>query len=254
MRVRLKRLEDQVIVITGGASGIGLATARRAAARGARVVVTSRDQEDLDDAVVEIDEIERHGGRTLPVVADVTVPSQVEEVARLAVHTYDRIDTWVNNAGVSFVGRLMEAPLEDMRRVFEVNFWGTVYGSRAAVPHLRRQGGALINIGSVLSGRPVPLQGAYDASRQAVKGFTDALRVELEDEGAPVSVTLIKPSSAAMPGPGYDPEMAAEAILAAAERPVRELAIGPAGRLLAFAAAGIGLAAFAGVRALKRAG
>src|SRR5438874_1342799 len=121
MRVRLKRLEDQVIVITGGASGIGLAAARRAAARGARVVVTSRDQEDIDDAVVEI---ERHGGRARPVVADVTVPSQVEEVARLAVHTYDRIDTWVNNAGVSFVGRLMEAPLEDMRRVFEVNFWG----------------------------------------------------------------------------------------------------------------------------------
>jgi NAD(P)-dependent dehydrogenase (short-subunit alcohol dehydrogenase family) len=234
MRVRLKRVEDQVIVITGGTSGIGLATARRAAARGARVVVTSRDQEDLEDAVVEI---ERHGGRALPVVADVTVPSQVEEVARLAIHTYGRIDTWVNNAGVSFFGRLMEAPIEDMRRVFEVNFWGTVYGSRAAVPHLRRQGGALINIG-----------------RLAVKGFTDALRVELREEGAPVSVTLIKPSSVAMPGPGYDPEMAAEAILAATERPVRELAIGPASRLLAFAAAGIGLAAFAGVRALKRAG
>jgi NAD(P)-dependent dehydrogenase (short-subunit alcohol dehydrogenase family) len=262
MKVRLKRLEDQVLVITGGTSGIGLTTARRAAARGARLVITSRDQEDLEDAVADI---ERRGGRALPVVADVADPSQVEEVARLAVRTFGRIDTWVNNAGMSLYGRLMEAPIEDMRRVFEINFWGTVYGSRAAVPYLRRQGGALINVGSVnlgsvLSDRPVP---RYSASKHAVKGFTDALRVELEQEGAPVSVTLIRPSSVAMPAPVYDPEVVAEAILTAAERPVREVTVGAAGRLLALAAgaihparalvaASVGVAAFIGLRALNR--
>jgi NAD(P)-dependent dehydrogenase (short-subunit alcohol dehydrogenase family) len=304
MKVRLKRLEHQVIVITGGTSGIGLTTARGAAARGARVVITSRDREDLEDAVADI---ERRGGRALPVVADVADRAQVEEVARLAVHTYGRIDTWVNNAAVSFYARLMEAPIEDMRRVFEVNFWGTVYGSRAAVPHLWRQGGALINIGSAAPDRAAPLQGAYSASKHAVKGFTDSLRVELEQEGAAVSVTLIKPSSVATPyyrharsylsqepkppGPVYDPEVVAEAILTAAERPVRELTVGAAGRVLALAAAtmprltdiymksamfrarrssfyttasrhparalataGVALAAFVGVRALKRAG
>jgi NAD(P)-dependent dehydrogenase (short-subunit alcohol dehydrogenase family) len=96
---------------------------------------------------------------------------------------------------VSFYGRLTEVALEDMRQLFEVNFWGMVYGARAALPRLRGSGGALINIGSIVSDRAIPLQGAYSASKHAVKGFTDALRVELEEEGAPISVTLIKPSS-----------------------------------------------------------
>src|SRR5213076_34618 len=105
-------------------------------------------------------------------------------------------DTWVNNAGVSVYGRIEQVPIEDLRKIFETNFWGVVYGSRIAMEQMKNTGGggALINIGSTLSDRAIPLQGMYSASKHAVKGFTDALRIELESESAPVSVTLIKPA------------------------------------------------------------
>jgi NAD(P)-dependent dehydrogenase (short-subunit alcohol dehydrogenase family) len=250
MKVRLRPLEEQVMVITGGSSGIGLTTARRAAARGARVVITSRNEEDLQDAVADI---ERRGGRAKYVVTDVADAAGMERVADTAVGAFGRIDTWVNNAGVSFYGELMEVPVQDMRRVFEVNFWGMVHGSRAAVRRLRGGGGALINVGSVVSDRALPLQGAYSASKHAVKGFTDALRMELEHEGENVSVTLVKPSAIDTPyydharnylryeprppAPVYDPEIVAEAILRAAERPVRDVTVGGGGRFLSAVAA-----------------
>ncbi|HUR95973.1 MAG TPA: SDR family oxidoreductase [Gemmatimonadales bacterium] len=245
MKVRLKPLHQQVLVITGGSSGIGLTTARRAAARRARVVLVARNEEDLQRAAADI---ERRGGRAVYLIADVANAEALERVAKETVATFGRIDTWVNNAGVSFYGELLHAPIEDMRQVFEVNFWGVVNGSRAAVPHLRAHGGALINVGSVLSDRAVPLQGTYSASKHAVKGFTDALRMELEHEAARVSVTLVKPSAIATPyydharnymafdpkppAPVYDPETVAEAILNAAERPVRDVTVGGGGRLL----------------------
>src|SRR5690606_22426457 len=110
-----------------------------------------------------------------------------------AVEAFGRIDTWVNNAGVSVFGRIQDVPLEDHRRLFETNFWGAVHGSLVALEHLGERGGALINVGSAYSHRAVPLQGMYGASKHALRGFTDALRAELEAEGAPVSVTLVKP-------------------------------------------------------------
>ncbi len=243
--MKLKPLDQQVIVITGGTSGIGLATARRAAERGARVVLCSRNESELQETV---DQIGRSGGTAHAVVADVSSPNDTERLAAAAVERFGALDTWVNNAGVSFYGRLTEVAIEDMRQVFEVNFWGMVYGSRAAIPHLRGRGGALINMGSIVSDRAIPLQGAYSASKHAVKGFTDALRMELEEEKAPVSVTLIKPSAIDTPyfqhaknymevepkppAPVYAPEVVANAILRAAEHPVRDITIGGGGRLL----------------------
>lgn len=245
MGLKLKRLEDQVIVITGGTSGIGLATARRAAERGARVVLCSRNETELQDTVAAIEE---RGGKARSVVADVAKPDDVERLATVAIEEFGTLDTWVNNAGVAFYGLLAEVAIEDMRQLFEVNFWGTVYGSRAALPRLRKSGGALINVGSIVSDRAIPLQGAYSASKHAVKGFTDALRMELEEEKAPISVTLIKPSAIDTPyfrhaknymsvepkptAPVYAPELVANAILRAAEHPVRDITIGGGGRLM----------------------
>ena len=194
MKPRLKSVKDQVIVITGATSGIGLVTARMAAKRGARVVLAARSQDALQQLTAEI---EQDGGKAIHVVADVGKPEDVHEIVQSAEHTFGGFDTWVNDAGVSIYGKLEDVPMEDMRHLFETNFWGLVYGSLEAARHLKGRvgGGALINIGSTLSDRAIPLQGMYCASKHAVKGFTDALRMELEEAGAPVLVTLIKPGA-----------------------------------------------------------
>jgi NAD(P)-dependent dehydrogenase (short-subunit alcohol dehydrogenase family) len=245
MTVTLKSLRDQVVVITGASSGIGLVTAKKAARAGACVVLAARNENDLRDAVADI---RRHGGRAIHVRADVSNPADVESIAAAAVAAFGRIDTWVNNAAVAVYGRLMEVPIDEMRQQFDINYWGVVHGSRVAVPYLRGDGGALITVGSAVSDRAIPLQGNYAAAKHAIKGFTDTLRMELEEEGAPISVTLIKPSSIDTPffdkarshlgvepqpvPPVYAPELVADAILAAAERPIRDLIVGGSGRLL----------------------
>jgi NADP-dependent 3-hydroxy acid dehydrogenase YdfG len=243
--VKLKPVREQVIVITGASSGIGLATARMAAARGARVVLSARSRDALAQAV---DAIGQAGGDAVSVAADVTRRDELEAVAATAIDRFGGFDTWVNNAGVGIWGRIDEVDESDMRQLFETNFWGVVYGSEVALRHLKGKGGALINVGSVTSDRALPVQGIYSASKHAVKGFTDALRMELEEEKAPVSVTLIKPASigtpmpqhvrnytgweARFPPPVYAPEEVAATILRAAERPVRDAFIGSGARTL----------------------
>jgi short-subunit dehydrogenase len=245
MRIKLKKLRDQVIVITGASSGIGLTTAEMAAEAGARIVLSSRNEEDLRKAV---ERIRSRGGRAIFVVADVADAESVEEIGRRARHEFGGFDTWVNNAGIGLYGRSEDIPLADKRRLFDINFWGVVHGCRTAVPHLKRHGGALINIGSIVSDRASPLLGIYSASKAAVKGYTDALRMELEEEGSPVAVTLIKPSAIntpfiehagnymdaepEFPPPVYAPEVVAQAILRCAERPTREITVGGGGRVL----------------------
>lgn len=245
MGIRLKPLHAQVIVITGASSGIGRATAQLAARQGARLVLACRDLQALDELAASLGQA---GGNIATVQADVGVREDHERIAQTAMERYGRIDTWVNNAGVSIFGRLEEVPIEDQRKLFDTNFWGVVHGSLTALPHLKRHGGALINVGSEVSDRAVPLQGAYSASKHAVKAYTDALRMELEDEGAPVSVTLIKPASVAteftenarnymdvapqLPPPVYAAESVAEAILFAAEHPRRDIYVGSASRLI----------------------
>jgi short-subunit dehydrogenase len=237
---KLKKLEEQVVVITGASSGIGLATARLAAKRGARVVLAARSEEALDGIVQEI---EAEGGEAIFVPCDVSNRSQVENLGRVAVERFGRIDTWVNNAGVAIYGRLDEVSEEDSRQLFETNFWGVYYGSLIALPHLTRAGGALINIGSEVSEAVVPLLGIYSASKHAVKGFTDALRVEIEKvDKAPVSITLIQPTATDTPFPQHaknymdrepklpppldNPDDVAEAILDAAVKPTRSKKVG----------------------------
>ena len=243
MKTSLKKLNNQVIVITGASSGIGLVTARMAARYGTRLVLNSRNEDALQQVIQEIREA---GGQAIHVTGDVSREEDVRKIASEAVGQFGGIDTWVNNAGVSIYGRLTEIPIVDMRRLFEINFWGVVHGSRIAVEHMRRRGGALINVGSTVSDRAIPLQGIYSASKHAVKGFTDALRMELEEQGVPISVTLIKPSSIdtplpeharnylpvepKLPPPVYAPELAAEAILHAAEHPTRDVFVGSGGK------------------------
>lgn len=250
MSIALRPVSEQSIVITGASSGIGLATARMAAAQGARVMLVARSVHGLTTAV---EEIRAAGGQAHYVVADVGDRFQLDVVVAAAVDKFGGFDTWVNNAGVDLWGRLDQVSDEDNRRLFDTNYWGTVYGSLAASAHLRERGGAIINVGSVESDIAIPLQGMYAASKHAVKGFTDALRVELADAGAPVSVTLIKPSSIAtpllehaktytdaaakLPAPLYAPEVVAEAILHAAATPERDITVGGAGRAMALARA-----------------
>jgi short-subunit dehydrogenase len=247
MRLRLKPLSEQVLVITGASSGIGRTTARLAAEAGARVVLAARDRRALEDAVGECEEA---GGEAVAVPCDVTRERDVQRLAREAARAFGGIDTWVNNAGTSIYGRLDRVPIDDLRRLMDVNFWGVVYGSRVAVPLLAEQGGGvLVNVGSVLSERAIPLQGMYCATKHAVKGFTDALRMEVEAAGLPVSVSLVKPASIGTPfydvaqnymdrrprpiPPVYAPEVAARAIVACATRRTREVYAGGAAKALA---------------------
>lgn len=201
MATQHKPLDQQVIVITGASSGIGLATALLAAERGAQVAMLARSGDILETYVKALTDA---GHTVMAVVADVAWREQVEAAAADVVARFGRIDTWVNNAGLSIYGRLDEVSEEDNRLLFDINFWGAVNGSLVALPHLKRQGGALINIGSEVSEAALPLQGMYVASKHALKGFTDALRLEIEDvDEVPVSVTLIQPTAVDTPFPQH---------------------------------------------------
>jgi NAD(P)-dependent dehydrogenase (short-subunit alcohol dehydrogenase family) len=250
--LKLKPLSEQVIVITGASSGIGLATARLAAQRGAKVVLAARSRDALARAVDEISQSAGPNSASF-VEADVAADGEHQKIAAAAIERHGRIDTWVNNAGVLVFGRLEELAEADMRQLFDTNFWGVVHGSLEALQHLKAEGGALINVGSLESDRGLPLQGIYAASKHAVKGFTDVLRMELQEEGAPVSVTLVKPGTIAtplpqharvvghkepqFPPPLYSPEEVARTILAAAERPTRTAYVGGAARMFGAMAA-----------------
>lgn len=240
MSASLKPINQQVMIITGASSGIGLATANLAAERGAKLVLIARSPGALKSLVAQI---ASSGGEAIHVVADVADREKMRAAAREAIDHFGRVDTWINNAGVSIYSRMDEVSEADSRRLFDTNFWGMVNGSLAALSHLKKHGGALINVGSEVSEAIVPLQGMYSASKHAVKGFTDALRVEIEDfDMAPVSITLIQPSAVNTPFPQHarnymsrepklpqpliNPEQVAEAILRAATEGGRDVKVG----------------------------
>jgi NAD(P)-dependent dehydrogenase (short-subunit alcohol dehydrogenase family) len=246
MRLRLKPLREQTIVITGATSGNGLATAEKAVRRGVAVVLAARTVEALE-RVEKI--LTAQGGRVAICPADVSKEEDVERIGRTAVERFGGFDSWVNDAAAAAYGRIEEVSLEDHRRVFDVNYFGLLKGSLVAAKHLReRGGGAIVNLGSVLSDRAMILQGPYSASKAAVQAATDALRMELEKDGVPISVTLIKPGSidppyaehakSMMDAPPrlppllYDPDLVADAILFACETPRRQLYVGGSGYLI----------------------
>lgn len=245
MKLHLKPLDEQVIVIFGASSGIGRETAKRFAARGAKVVVSARTDEGLQSLV---EEITQAGGVAQALPADATEFAQVRGVAEAAVARFGRLDTWAHVASVALYGLFDELKPEEFKRVIDTNLTGVAYGAMAALPHLKRDGGAFIGVSSVLGERSVPMLSAYSAAKHGVVGLLESLRMEMAYEKAPVSVTAILPGSINTPffnkaktkmgvkpmgmPPIYPPELVAAAILYAAAHPVRDLVVGDAAKMI----------------------
>jgi NAD(P)-dependent dehydrogenase (short-subunit alcohol dehydrogenase family) len=245
--IRLKPLNEQVVVVFGASTGIGRMTALKFADNGAKLVVVGRKQEALDSLAHEI---KSRGSEALAVTADTTHFPQVVGVAEAALRKFGRIDTWAHIAGVGVYSRFTDLKPEEFRRSIEVNLLGQVYGAMAAIPHLRRKGGALIQVSSIESQIGFPFQSAYAAAKHGMKGYLDVLRMELEHDHVPVSVTNIMPMAIdtpffshaltklgvkprAMP-PIYKPELVAEAIVKAAYKPQGDVIVGGAGFMFLF--------------------
>jgi NAD(P)-dependent dehydrogenase (short-subunit alcohol dehydrogenase family) len=235
-------VQDQVVVITGASSGIGRAAALEFARAGANVVCAARTEAALDSLVGEIT---ADGGAAIAVPTDVADPAAVYALAEVAETTYGRIDTWVNNAAVAVWGRVEDITDAEFDRVMRVNFLGHVHGVHAALPVLRRAGGGVvIGVSSVEGVRAVPLHAPYTASKWALRGFYDSLRMELKESQDPIAVTTILPGPIATPffeharskvgalpkppPPTYAPEVVARAIVRAAVKPTREVPVGGA--------------------------
>lgn len=246
VKIQLKPINQQVVVVVGASSGIGRETALQFAARGAKLVVSARSETGLKSLV---DQIEQMGSKAIAVIADVADFEQVKAIADKAVEQYGRLDTWVHSSATGVFATFDNTTPEEFKRVIEVNLLGQAYGAMAALPHLKREGrGALIHISSMEGRRSLPYQSSYSSSKHGMNGFLDALRLELQHEGLPISVTTILPAVINTPfydkkrtklgvkptglPPYYQPSLVAEAILYVAEHPTRDFIVGDVGRLL----------------------
>ena len=231
----------RVVVITGASSGVGRACVRAFAARGARLGLIARAREGLEAAAAEVCAA---GGEAIVCPLDVADASAVERAAEAIEERFGPIDLWINNAVVSVFSPVKQMTAEEYRRVTEVSYLGAVHGTLAALRRMQpRDRGAIIQVGSALSYRAIPLQSAACAAKFALRGFTDALRTELRHDGSRVTVTMVQLPAVNTPHftrvrtrlpnqprplpPVYAPELAASAIVYAAEHPgERELIVG----------------------------
>jgi NAD(P)-dependent dehydrogenase (short-subunit alcohol dehydrogenase family) len=232
---------SKTVVVTGASAGVGRAAAVAFGRRGDRVALLARGEEGLAGAAREVDEA---GGTPLPVACDVADADAVERAAGEAEERLGPIDVWVNGAMSSVLAFVHETDPADARRVMEVCYLGCVHGTLSALRRMRpRDRGVIVQVGSAMAYRAIPLQASYCAAKFAIRGFTDALRTELLHEGSGVRVTMVQLPGLNTPQftwvrttlrrhprpvpPVYQPEVAADAILHAAEHPRRELWVGP---------------------------
>lgn len=233
-------MAGQIVVVTGASSGVGRATARAFGARGATVALVSRNRDGL---VAAQEEIRRAGGDALVLVTDVADADAVEQAAAAVEDRYGRIDVWCNVAMATVFAPVLDTTPEEYRRVTEVTYLGYVYGTQAALRRMvPRNAGVIVQVGSALAYRSIPLQSAYCAGKAAIRGFTDSLRSELIHDGSAVKITHVHLPAVNTPQsvrqrnkmprqqqpvpPMFTPESIAEAIVWAAERTPREMLVG----------------------------
>jgi short-subunit dehydrogenase len=230
----------EIVVITGASAGVGRATVRKFARRGARIGLIARGVDGLEAAQREVETL---GGKALVIPIDVANAEQVEAAAEKIENELSEIDIWVNNAMTSVFSPIKKMAPEEFRRVTEVTYLGYVYGSLAPLKRmLPRDRGVIVQVGSALAYRGIPLQAAYCAAKHAVQGFCDSLRCELIHDSSNVKVTMLQmpalntpqfgwvksrlPHKAQPVPPIFQPEVAAEAIYFAAHNPRREFYVG----------------------------
>jgi NAD(P)-dependent dehydrogenase (short-subunit alcohol dehydrogenase family) len=232
--------KSKVVVITGASAGVGRATAHEFASEGARIGLIARGRAGLEAARKEVEE---RGGEALVLPADVAHAAAIETAAAQVEEKFGPIDVWVNNAMASVFSPIKEMTAEEFKRVTEVTYLGYVYGTLAALKRmLPRDRGVIIQVGSALAYRGIPLQAAYCAAKHAIQGFCDSLRCELIHDNSNVRVTMIQmpalntpqfewvrsrlPHKAQPVPPIYQPEVAAQAIVYASHHPRREIYVG----------------------------
>ncbi len=230
----------EVVVVTGSSGGVGRAVAHAFAKRGAHVALLARGDKGLEDARREVEEL---GGQGLVVVTDVADPEQVEAAAEKVESILGPIDIWVNDAMSTVFAKVIDVTPQEFKRATEVTYLGTVYGTMAALKRMiPRDRGKIVQVGSALSYRAIPLQSAYCASKFGIRGFTDSLRTELRHDKSKVSITMVQlpgvnttqfnwcrsklPDHPQPVPPIYQPEIPAEAIYWAAHHHRRELWVG----------------------------
>nr|WP_249177866.1 SDR family oxidoreductase [Burkholderia multivorans] len=239
-RSRSEETNVKTVAITGASAGVGRATAHAFARLGANVALLARDARALEDAAAEV---RAYGVQALPIAVDVSDAAALDAAAARIERELGPLDVWVNNAMVTVFAPFDAIAPEDFARVTDVTYLGCVNGTRAALARMRtRDRGTIVQVGSALAYRSIPLQAPYCGAKHAIRGFTDALRCELLHDGSRIRVTMVQlpaidtpqfdwaeselPNKPRPVAPVYAPEVAADAIVRAARRPCRERWVG----------------------------